>query len=161
MIIIGIDPGLNKTGWGVIEYHQRNNSIKYIDSGILQTKAADALPMRLHSLASALEKILQQYQPQHAGLEEVFINNNALSSMKLCHARGTLLSTLYKYTQNIAEFAPNKVKKTIVGTGRADKNQVKHMVSMILPNAGKMKSLDESDALAIAYCAAVHLPLSS
>ncbi len=157
MRIIGIDPGLHKTGWGVIEYTRKNNSIKYIASGVIQTKPSNPLAQRVYTLFTALDDILTTYAPNAAGLEEIFINNNALSSIKLCHARGALLATLYKHKLDIAEFAPNKVKKTITGTGRADKNQISHMVALILPSAGKMKTSDESDALAIAYCAAMHL----
>lgn len=157
MIILGIDPGLGKTGWGVIEYVKRNNAVRYIASGVIYSDTALELGARLYQLSYNLEQVILAHTPSYVGLEEVFVNNNPLSSMKLCHARGALMAVISKHNLKQFEFAPNTVKKTIVGFGKATKEQVEHMVALIIPSSGKMKTKDESDALAIAYTCAVHM----
>jgi crossover junction endodeoxyribonuclease RuvC len=153
MIILGIDPALTRTGWGIIE--SQGSSIKYISSGTISTKSTDLLPSRLAFIADKIEKIILEFKPDLAGLEEIFINVNASSSIKLAHARGTIMSVVGKYSIELKEFAPNKIKKTIVGVGRADKEQVLYMVNLIMPTA-KITQLDEADALAAAYCCSVN-----
>jgi crossover junction endodeoxyribonuclease RuvC len=148
MIILGIDPALTHVGWGVIE--TAGSSIKYIASGTIDTKASDLMPFRLAFIADKIEQIILEFHPIKAAMEEVFINVNPLSSLKLSHARGAIMAVIGKYNIPLSEFAPNKIKKTLVGVGKADKNQVLYMINMIMPTA-KITKLDEADALAAAY----------
>ena len=151
--ILGIDPALTCIGWGVIDIN--GSSINYLSSGTINTKSSDIMPFRLSFISQQIENLILEFKPQIAAMEEVFINMNAVSSMKLCHARGAIMSVIGKYNIPLSEFAPNKIKKTLVGAGKADKNQILYMINMIMPNAG-ITQLDEADALAAAYCCSVH-----
>jgi len=148
MIILGIDPALTKTGYGVID--TSNSSINYIASGTILTQSTDNLETRLGFLASEIERIIRTYNPNIVAMEEVFININAKSSIKLCHARGAIMSAIGQSGLVLKEFSPTKIKKTISGAGKADKSQIIYMVRMIMPKAD-IKSEDEADALAAAY----------
>ena len=147
MQILGIDPGINNTGWAIINY---NGRINYIASGTIKTDANLPLGTRLFKICNTLEDIISQYKPQIAGLEEVFVNKNFQSSLKLSHARGAIMLTIAKFMIPLNEFAPNLVKKTVTGVGRAEKTQVQHMINIIISQA-KFLNADEADALAIAY----------
>lgn len=149
MIILGIDPALSKTGWGVIE--TSGSSIFYVGSGTIITKPEEQLSVRLAQIHSEVERIIEKYNPISAAIEETFVNMNALSSLKLSHARGAIMAAVGKHNIPIAEFAPNKIKKTLVGAGKAEKNQIIYMINLLMPNAKITKS-DEADALAVAYC---------
>jgi crossover junction endodeoxyribonuclease RuvC len=151
--ILGIDPALTTTGWGIIE--SQGSAIKYIASGTIKTKATETLAFRLAFIANEIEKIIIKFKPNITGLEEIFINVNAVSSIKLAHARGAIISVIGKHNIELTEFAPNKIKKTIVGVGKAEKEQVMYMINMIMPTA-KITQLDEADALAAAYCCSVN-----
>ncbi len=148
MIILGIDPALTHVGWGVIE--AAGSSIKYLSSGTINTKASDTMPHRLAFISIEIEKIITNFNPAIAAMEEVFINVNASSSLKLSHARGAIMAVIGRSNIPLVEFAPNKIKKTIVGAGKADKNQVLYMVNLLMPTA-KITNLDAADALAAAY----------
>ena len=148
MIILGLDPALSTSGWGVIK--TSGSSISYIASGTIVTKPETELPLRLAFIASEIERVILEFKPEIASMEEVFVNVNAASSLKLAHARGTIMSIIGKHNIPLREFAPNKIKKTLVGAGRADKDQVIYMVNMLMPNAKITKS-DEADAIAAAY----------
>jgi len=148
MIILGLDPALTTTGWGVIE--ASGSSISYISSGHIVTKPDETMPLRLAHIISEIEKVILEFKPQIAGMEEVFVNMNASSSLKLAHARGAIMSIVGRYHIPLQEFAPNKIKKTLVGAGKADKAQVIYMVNLLMPNA-KITKYDEADALAAAY----------
>lgn len=150
MRILGIDPGLNKTGWGIIE--AEGSKITFISSGSIKTNAKDSLAKRLGEIVSELSKVIEQNNPDKCSLEEVFVNLNALSSIKLCHARGAIMSVIGSKNIPLREFAPNKIKKTISGAGKADKSQIIYMVNMIISGA-KIEDPDEADALAAAYTA--------
>lgn len=154
MILIGIDPGLGTTGWGVIA--ATGNRLSHIANGQIKTDAKPPLPQRLVALDAALADILAHYQPISAGIEEVFLNTNPQSTLKLGQARGALLLTLARAGLPIAEYAARLVKKAVVGVGSADKAQVHAMVQRLLPTA-QIAGPDAADALAIAICHAHHL----
>ncbi len=149
MRIIGIDPGINNLGWAILE-KSRTNSIIYIASGRIKTTPSDHITKRLASISAELSIIIDEHRPATASIEETFVNMNAKSSMVLSFARGAILAILGKYELHTSEFAPNSVKKTIVGYGKADKEQVMKMLTLVIPNA-KFSSADEADAIAIAY----------
>lgn len=153
MKILGIDPGLNCTGWGVIE--QQGNRLSFIAAGQIKTNAADPLATRLNMLHHGMAQMLQLYTPQEAAIEETFMNTNALSSLKLGHARGALMLSVSLENVPLTEYATRLVKKSVVGVGKAEKEQVAAMVAMILPGA-KATSADAYDALAVAICHAHH-----
>lgn len=158
MLILGIDPGLQKTGWGIIL--SEGSSLKFIGSGLVKTSAADDLPRRLACLHEGLADVIKQYAPTHAAIEETFVNNNAASTLKLGQARGVLMAVPALYGLPTAEYATNKVKKSIVGTGHAGKDQIGHMIRMLLPACGQV-SEDEADALAVAITHAHHIPIAT
>ena len=147
--VLGIDPGLQHTGWGIISSHQNNNT--FIACGTIHTPTKAPLAERLTILHHKLNDILTQHAPNEAAIEETFVNNNALSSLKLGHARGCLMMTLALTGLPISEYAPNQIKKAVCGAGKADKSQVAAMVSLLLPRATP-DSPDATDALAIALC---------
>jgi crossover junction endodeoxyribonuclease RuvC len=152
MIILGIDPGINCTGWSVLNIERGKAS--YVVSGVISTDAALPLGDRLARICQELNIILDRYSPQIAAMEEVFINKNPQSSLKLSHARGAIMATIALKQVPLREFAPNQVKKTVVGVGRAEKTQVQHMISMLVSGA-KFSKADEADAIAVAYTCSV------
>lgn len=153
MIILGIDPAITVTGWGVIKF--TGNTLNYISSGVITTNSSDSMPLRLSIISNAIDEIIAKFQPNIAAMEEIFVNKNPLSSIKLSHARGAIMATIGRHNLDIHEFAPNTVKKTLTGVGHADKGQMLHMIKIILPTAKTTKA-DEADALAVAYtCSAL------
>ena len=152
--IIGLDPGLNHTGWGVIE--TTGNALHYIACGRITTAAkTDTMGERLTSLYVGLKQIIETYSPHEAALEETFMNKNAHSALKLGMARGVVMLAPAQAGLSVAEYSANQVKKSISGYGHADKNQVAQMVKLLLPSA-ELESPDAADALAIAVCHAHH-----
>ena len=151
--IIGIDPGLRRTGWGVIE--SDGVRLSYVASGMIQSDAEDALAVRLCTLFRGLTSVLADYAPFEAAVEETFVNENAKATLKLGQARGIAMLAPAMKNIKVAEYTPNLIKKTVVGSGHADKKQIQMMVQMLLPKA-KFDSADEADALAIAICHANH-----
>ena len=151
--ILGIDPGLNITGWGIID--QQGNRLSFITAGQIKTDPKLPLAERLKTLHEGLSKVLTAYKPNEAAIEETFMNTNALSSLKLGHARGALMLSASIENVPLTEYSTRLVKKSVVGVGKAEKEQVAAMVKMILPGA-KMESADASDALAVAICHAHH-----
>lgn len=147
MIILGIDPGLQKTGWGIIEKH--GSRLSYLGSGLIKTAASDGLPRRLAHLHEGIADIIKNWQPDTAAIEETFVNKNPASALKLGQARGALLTVPALYGIECAEYSANKIKKSIVGTGHAAKEQMSMMVKTLLPTCGH-PSEDEADALAVA-----------
>ena len=145
--IIGIDPGLIHTGWGLITVE--GNLIKHIDHGLIEVKTNQDLPDRLNDIHKDLTVVLDNFSPDEAALEQTFVNNNAHSSLKLGHARGAIMLSLSIMNIKCFEYAPNQIKKSIVGRGHADKNQIAHMVNILLSKKIEGTS-DVSDALAIA-----------
>ena len=149
MRIIGIDPGLTKTGIGIIDV--KNNSINYVFSTTLHSSPEQDMAVRLKSFHDSLLQIIQLYKPNIASIEETFVNKNPLSSLKLGHARGAIILTLGLCNIEVNEYSATSVKKTIVGVGRAEKHQIQAMIKILMPKAN-FKSEDEADALAIALC---------
>jgi len=148
MRVIGIDPGLRNMGWGVIDLKQ--NRISHVANGTCKSQGKD-LAERLYSLFTQLEKVCQTFKPNTAAVETTFVNNNGAATLKLGQARAIALLVPAKEGIAVAEYAPNKVKKAIVGVGHADKNQVAYMVKMQLPSI-VLNGVDATDALAIALC---------
>lgn len=151
--IIGIDPGLRRTGWGVIE--AQGARLIYVASGVLTSDADDALAVRLAALFRGLAAVLATFDPAEAAVEETFVNENAKATLKLGQARGIAMLAPAMAHVPVSEYTPNLIKKSVVGAGHAEKKQVQMMVQMLLPKA-KFDSADEADALAIAICHANH-----
>ncbi len=151
--ILGIDPGLVKTGWGVIDVN--GNRLKFVASGKISPGSNLNLSERLLILSEGITSIIRQYQPNECSIEETFVNKNALTSLKLGQARGAIILTIAMAGIPTAEYAATLVKKTITGVGRAEKAQMGMMVKCLLPNAS-FSSEDAADALAIAICHANH-----
>lgn len=147
MIVIGLDPGLQATGWGVIEAN--GNRLRHIANGTVRSRAADPLADRLVQLYDALEAIIAAHQPAAAAVEEVFVNANPRSTLKLGHARGVVMLVAARSGLPVAEYAASFVKKAVVGVGAADKAQVQAMVARLLPGCITTGS-DAADALAVA-----------
>jgi crossover junction endodeoxyribonuclease RuvC len=154
MIILGLDPGLGTTGWGIIR--AEGNRLSHLANGQLKTDAAEPLPRRLAHLASQLEAVLADHVPDAAAVEEVFVNKNPQSTLKLGQARGVALLTAARAGMEVGEYAPTLVKKAVVGTGGAEKAQVHAMIQRLLPGAS-IAGPDAADALAVAITHAHHL----
>ena len=151
--IIGIDPGLRRTGWGIVE--SDGVRLTYVASGGVTSEAGDELAYRLRALFEGLSGVLAAFKPSEAAVEETFVNDNARATLKLGQARGMALLAPALRGLAVAEYAPNVIKKTVVGAGHAEKRQVQAMIGFLLPKA-KFSSADEADALAIAICHANH-----
>lgn len=147
MKILGIDPGLQKCGWGIIFVN--GSSLKYIASGLIKPKAALSLASRLALIHEGLADIINLHGPEAASVEETFVNKNPASALKLGQARGAALAVPALYGLDVAEYSANKIKKSLVGNGHASKDQVGHMIRTLLPTCGQV-SEDEADALAAA-----------
>ena len=154
MIIIGLDPGLACTGWGVIA--AEGNRLSHIANGQVRTDAKMPLPARLVRIEEELGRAIDAHAPAEAAVEEVFLNENPQSTLKLGQARGVVLFALAKRGLGVGEYAPRLVKKALVGTGGADKVQVHAMVQRLLPSAS-IAGADAADALAVAITHAHHL----
>ena len=154
MLVMGLDPGLGCTGWGVIRAD--GNRISHVANGQIRTDAKTLLPARLADLHDRLAAILAEHAPGAAAVEEVFVNENPQSTLKLGQARGVVLLAAAARGIAVGEYAPTLVKKAVVGTGGADKTQVHAMVQRLLPGA-KIAGADAADALAVAITHAHHL----
>ena len=154
MILIGLDPGLATTGWGVIAVD--GNRLSHIANGQVSTSAAALLPDRLVALHAALTDILIAHNPDGAAIEEVFVNVNPQSTLKLGQARGVILLAAASRGIVVGEYAARLVKKAVVGTGAAEKTQVHAMVMRLMPGI-KITGPDAADALAVAITHAHHL----
>ncbi len=153
MRVIGIDPGLRKMGWGVVDVD--GVKLRHVANGVCKSGDKDALGVRLASLFRQLETVMQEHRPEGAAVEQTFVNKDANSTLKLGQARGIAMLAPALAGLDVAEYAPNAVKKAVVGVGHADKNQIAHMVSALLPGV-KLAGPDAADALAIAICHAYH-----
>jgi crossover junction endodeoxyribonuclease RuvC len=151
--IIGIDPGLRRTGWGVVE--SDGVRLGYVASGLLTSTADEDLAYRLRELFEGLSSVIASFGPHEAAVEETFVNENARATLKLGQARGIALLAPAMKGLRVAEYSPNLVKKTVVGAGHAEKRQIAAMIGYLLPKAS-FESADEADALAIAICHASH-----
>jgi crossover junction endodeoxyribonuclease RuvC len=151
--IIGIDPGLRRCGWGIVE--SEGNRLRYIACGTLTPRTDRSLAERLAELHAGLRGLIELHRPDEAAVEETFVNAGARSALQLGQARGVALMTPASMGLLVGEYAANLVKKSVVGTGHAEKAQVQLMVKTLLPNAD-FKGADAADALAIAICHAHH-----
>jgi crossover junction endodeoxyribonuclease RuvC len=154
LILIGLDPGLGTTGWGVIA--AEGNRLSHIANGQVRTDSSVPLPSRLAALHDALDALFATHHPEAAAVEEVFVNMNPQSTLKLGQARGVILLAAARQGIEVGEYAPRLVKKAVVGTGGAEKAQVHAMVARLLPGA-KIAGADAADALAVAITHAHHL----
>jgi crossover junction endodeoxyribonuclease RuvC len=153
MRLLGIDPGLRFTGWGVLE--AEGNRLRHVADGVIATESTDDVPSRLKMLDDALAEILSRYAPAEAAVEETYVNRNATATLKLGYARGVALLAPARAGIPVFEYGAKTVKMAVVGTGAADKDQVGQMVRRLLPGAAQ-KRADAADALAVAICHAHH-----
>lgn len=149
MRILGLDPSLSSTGWGIVEVE--NNRLRYVADGFIKTDPKLPIYDRLAVIHRALNEVIETYHPQEAAIEQVFLNENPTSTIKLGMARGVVILVPALFGIPVCEYEPTKVKKAVVGVGRAEKSQVETMVKILLPGC-KPKNNDSSDALAMAIC---------
>ena len=152
--ILGLDPGLGTTGWGVIQ--AEGNRLVHVANAQHKTDSSASLPRRLAHLADQLDAVIADQRPDAAAVEEVFVNANPQSTLKLGQARGVVIMVVARAGMDVGEYAARLVKKAVVGTGGAEKAQVHAMVSRLLPGA-KIAGPDAADALAVAITHAHHL----
>ena len=155
LIVLGLDPSLTCTGWGVIRVE--GSRIGHVANGQVRTDTKAAMPDRLAHLDTVLAAVIAEHRPDCAAVEEVFVNDNPQSTLKLAHARGVVLLACARGGLPVAEYAPRLVKKSIVGTGGAAKEQVQAMLRILLPGAA-VAGPDAADALAVAIAHAHHRP---
>lgn len=151
--IIGIDPGLRRTGWGVVE--AEGSRLRHVAHGVVAPDTDLPLAERLLTLFKGLRELALQHAAMESAVEATFVNKDPVASLKLGHARGAALLAMASVGLAVGEYAPNKVKKSVVGAGHADKAQIKAMVEMLLGRPG-VKSADAADALAVAITHAHH-----
>ena len=149
MRIIGLDPGLRHTGWGVIQ--SNGSHLQHIADGTIHPPTDQPMVNRLAYLALALKAVLEQYRPENAAVEETFVNKNPLTTLKLGFARGVVMMAPALLGIDVSEYPANQVKSSVVGAGHADKNQVQLMVKFLLPGF-QLTTPDSADALAVAIC---------
>lgn len=151
--IIGIDPGLRRTGWGIVE--SLGNSLRFVAAGTIRSDDKGALAARLCQLHDGLVEVLAAGAPHEAAVEQTFVNKDASATLKLGQARGIAMLVPARAGLAVAEYAPNAVKKAVIGVGHGDKKQIHMMVKVLLPKA-VVDTDDAADALAIAICHAHH-----
>ena len=157
MRVLGIDPGLRSTGWGLVDV--QGSKLRHVANGQCQTPPGP-LAGRLLALFDGLSEVIEHYAPSHAAVEQTFVNRDGAGTLKLGQARGIAMLVPAKFRLEVGEYAPNAVEKAVVGVGHADKRQVEHMVSLQLPGV-KLLGPDATDALAIAICHAHHIQAGS
>lgn len=157
MIIMGIDPGLSSTGYGIIE--KRGNRLLPLGFGGINTSSKATLSSRIDKIYTEIRELIEEYRPDLVVLEEIFFNTNVRSAMVVGQARGGVLLAAEHSGVTVEEYTPLQVKQTLVGHGRADKTQVKYMVRTLLSMKEEIKSSHASDALALAICHAHHQKL--
>jgi crossover junction endodeoxyribonuclease RuvC len=152
-LILGVDPGLQRTGWGIIQ--SKVNQLSFIACGTITSHAKAPLAERIMALHDGLYKVITLYQPTEAAVEETFMNNNAAAALKLGQARGVVLLGAARNHTPVTEYATRLVIKSVVGTGKAEKEQVQAMLRILLPGL-KLAGPDAADALAVAITHAHH-----
>ena len=155
--ILGLDPGLRSTGWGIVDV--QGNRLAYVAHGVIQADAKNDLALRLSELYQELLGVIDLYKPHEAAVEETFVNKNPSSTLKLGMARGVVLLAPAQAGLVVGEYAANRIKKAIVGVGHADKSQVALMVQRLLVGCGVVTA-DGADALAVAICHAHYQPIN-
>jgi len=151
--ILGIDPGLRRTGWGVVDVE--GNALRFVAAGTVRSDGDASLADRLCQLHDGLQAVLAEYRPEEAAVEATFVNKDASATLKLGQARGIAMLVPALAGMPVAEYSPNAVKKTVIGVGHGDKKQIQMMVKVLLPKASA-DTADAADALAIAICHAHH-----
>jgi crossover junction endodeoxyribonuclease RuvC len=151
--ILGIDPGLRRTGWGVVEID--GNRLTFVACGSVTSDDKTALAVRLLAIHDGLLRVVEEFVPHEAAVEATFVNKDAAATLKLGQARGIAMLVPARASVPVAEYAPNLVKKTIVGAGHGEKAQIRMMIGVLLPKADP-QTHDAADALAIAVCHAHH-----
>ena len=151
--IIGIDPGLRRTGWGVVE--SLGSRLSFVAAGTIRVAETALLADRLCAIHDALVLVVEKFVPDEAAVEATFVNRDAAATLKLGQARGVALLVPARAGIRVAEYAPNAVKKAVVGAGHAEKGQIRMMVQVLLPRA-EFDGDDSADALAVAICHAHH-----
>lgn len=153
LLILGVDPGLNRCGWGLVA--SEGTRLSHVAHGVIKPPPQQQLASRLHDVFAGLCAVIERYQPHEAAVEETFVNSNARAALALGQARGVALAAAARSGLAVAEYAPATIKKAIVGSGAADKTQIAFMVRRLLPTAGDV-SADAADALGVALCHAAH-----
>lgn len=156
--ILGLDPGLRNAGWGIID--SQGNRLSHVAHGVIKSTPDLPLSDRLNQIYAGIIQVIDQYMPHEAAVEETFMNSNAASALKLGMARGVVLLAPATQGLIVGEYSANKVKKSVVGVGHADKDQVAAMVQRLLPTAGIVKA-DAADALAVAVCHVHHRQMAN
>jgi crossover junction endodeoxyribonuclease RuvC len=157
-IIIGIDPGLRHTGWGIVA--QEGNRLSFIAAGRISPDANLPMAERLRELADGIAAAIAKHRPHEAAIEETFVNHNATSALKLGQARGAAMLALAQGGLSVAEYGANRIKQSVTGYGHADKNQIQAMIGILLPGTGQLKA-DAADALAVAITHAHHVDMAA
>jgi len=155
--ILGVDPGSQKTGVGIIDV--QGNRIRHVHHSVIRCGKGD-FDARLHILFSGLKSVIAEFRPSKAAIEDVFVSNNVNSALKLGQARGALIAACMDCSLRVTPYSPTKVKQAVVGFGRADKAQIQHMIRMLLHPPEPLAE-DAADALAVAICHAHHAPMQS
>jgi crossover junction endodeoxyribonuclease RuvC len=153
VVILGVDPGLNRCGWGLVL--SDGARLSHIAHGVIKPRADRQLASRLHDLFEALGAVIEAHRPDECAVEETYVNTNARAALALGQARGVALAAAARRGVMVAEYAPATIKKAIVGSGAADKTQIAFMIRRLLPTAGEV-SADAADALGVALCHAAH-----
>lgn len=154
MRIVGVDPGLTKSGWAILE--SQNRDLFYIESGLFRTNPKNNIYQRYYHIFQFFDELIQTHSLQNAALEETFVNNNNKSSLKLYGARTAIALAFEKNQAKFATFAPNTIKKSITGNGHADKQQLQAFLPKLIKNFPETIQEDCSDAAAIAYCGIIN-----
>ena len=159
MVFLGIDPGLRKTGWGIII--RNGNQLKYLASGLIKNdKSSDLIALSLLGIFNGISKVISDYKPSYVAIENTYVNNNPLSSLKLAQARAAAIIACAKYGIIPSEYQASTIKKIVSGKGNADKNDIHKMITLQLGYIST-ESHDETDAIAIAMCNALFQKSSS
>jgi crossover junction endodeoxyribonuclease RuvC len=148
--ILGVDPGSVQTGFGII--HEKNDALAFLDCGVIRTSSASPLSHRLKRIYNELRNVMERYRPDVVSMENIFVARNVRSALKLGHARGVAMLAAVNGGYEVVEYTPAEVKKTLAGSGRADKDQVQRMVKALLSLSELPEPYDASDALALAIC---------
>ncbi len=152
-LILGVDPGLNRCGWGLVL--SEGSRLSHIAHGVIKPSPQQQLASRLHDVFEGICAVIEKYNPHEAAVEETFVNSNARAALILGQARGVALAAAARRGLEVAEYAPTTIKKAVVGSGGADKTQIAFMVRRLLPTAGDVTA-DAADALGVALCHAAH-----
>lgn len=153
VLILGVDPGLNRCGWGLVA--SEGSRLSHVAHGVIKPPAQQQLASRLLCLFEKLGAVIDRYNPHECAVEETFVNSNARAALALGQARGVALAAAARRGVVVAEYAPTTIKKAVVGAGHADKTQIAFMVRRLLPTAGDVTA-DAADALGVALCHAAH-----